>query len=77
MPATFTDTAPGEAPSGTIATICVSLQLVVAAAGIVLNATTLLLGDGPNPVPLIVTEEPSSPVDGEMLETETDSISVN
>jgi hypothetical protein len=75
--ATVTVTGPVDAPYGTTATIWVSLQLLMLVAGIVLKATLLLLCAGPKPLPLIVTEDPISPVVGEMLEMLPDSINVN
>jgi hypothetical protein len=69
-----TETGPGPAPIGTTATIWVALQLVMLIAGIVSNATVLLLCDGPKPLPLIVKEEPMIPVDAEMLVIETELI---
>ena len=77
MPATVTATAPVEAAKGTIATIWVSLQLEIAVTGMVFIVTVLLLCAGPNPVPLIVTEEPISPVAGEILVMDPDSSNVN
>ena len=77
MPATVTATMPVEAPKGTVATICASLQLEIPVTGMVFIVTVLLLCVGPNPVPLIVTEEPINPVVGEILVMDPDSSNVN
>src|SRR5271155_1704732 len=76
LAATSTVTGPVAAPAGTIATICVSLQLLTVAAT-PSNVTTLSLWLGPNPAPAIVTVEPMEPADGDMPVIESASITVN
>src|SRR6266478_4842035 len=69
---TVTSTDPDAAPEGTIATICVSLQLWTAAE-VPKKSTVPLACDEPKPVPLIVTEEPAEPKLGERPVTESGS----
>ena len=76
LPAPSTETGPVEAPEGTVVVIEVSLQLVTVAVA-PLTATVLLLCAGPKPVPVIVTVEPTGPVDGEAPVTVSDSSTVN
>ena len=57
-PFTVTDTMPVIAPAGTIAMICVSLQLLAVAA-VLLNAIVLLPCESPKLLPLIITEAPT------------------
>src|SRR5439155_16815102 len=58
---TVTMTGPVAAPSGTWATICESLQLVIVVAVPPLKDTVLLPCVAPNPDPEIVTEAPGAP----------------
>jgi hypothetical protein len=53
-------TFPVVAPLGTGTTMLVSLQLV-GKVWVPLNATVLFVCDGPKPVPVIVTEVPTTP----------------
>src|SRR6266702_6002875 len=64
---TVTMTGPVVAPSGTVATICVSLQVLIAAVAPLKLAvlTGLLPCVAPNPDPLIVTVAPGAPVVGD------------
>jgi hypothetical protein len=77
-PATVTLTGPVVVPDGTAATICVLLQLVIAAAVVVPQKfTALLLCVAPNPAPVIVTDVPTGPTVGVIEFTDSDPISVN
>jgi hypothetical protein len=72
--ATTTPTGPVVEPGGTVATICVSLQLTTSAFGPVAFApakkwTVLLLCDGPKPVPVIVTVAPTGAIAGDTAVT--------
>jgi hypothetical protein len=51
---------------GTVATICVALQLVTVAA-LPFIVTVLVPCEDPNPLPLMVTDEPTAPLFGERL----------
>src|ERR1700722_10449610 len=51
---------------GTVATICVALQLLTVAAT-PFNLTVLVPCEAPNPVPLIVTDVPTAPLVGDRL----------
>ena len=73
LPATSTVTGPVAAPAGTIATICVSLQLLTVAAT-PSKVTMLSLWLDPKPAPEIVTLEPTVPADGAMPVIERASI---
>jgi hypothetical protein len=64
---TVTTTLPVVAPAGTVATIVVFFQLV-AVAVTPLNFTVLAPCEDPNPDPLIVTDAPIAPDEGERLE---------
>ena len=66
IPPTVTTTFPLVTPEGTVATICVPLQ-VAAVAVTPLKATVLLPWVAPKAVPLIVTEVPALPEAGEIL----------
>jgi len=66
-PPTVTTTLPVVAPVGTTATIDVLLQLVIEVAVVPLNVTVLVPCVEPKLVPVIVTEEPTAPEDGERL----------
>ena len=57
---------PVLAPSGTVATICESLQLVIVVAVAPLNETVLVPCVAPNPEPEIVTDVPGAPDIGEI-----------
>jgi hypothetical protein len=65
-PPTVTENVPELAPEGTITTMPLSLQLV-AVALVPFNATVLLPWLAPNPLPLISTGMPTTPLDGKML----------
>ncbi len=65
-PATVTVTGPVIAFGGTFTMICESLQLL-AVATTPPKATLLLLCVAPKPLPLMVTDVPTTPVAGEML----------
>src|SRR3954462_8262925 len=72
--ATTTPTAPVAVPGGTVATICVSLQLTTSAFGPVAFApakkwTVLLVCDGPKPVPVMVTVAPTGAIAGDTAVT--------
>src|SRR6266700_2677528 len=62
---TTTCTGPALAVTGTIATICVSVQLVTEVAGCPLKVSVLLPWLPPKFVPAIVTEVPTIPVVGD------------
>jgi hypothetical protein len=64
---TVTTTLPVVAPVGTVATIEVALQLVIAVAVVVLNFTVLVPCVEPKLVPVIVTDAPTAPVVGDRL----------
>ncbi len=64
---TVTTTFPVVAPGGTVATILVALQLVVLAI-VPLNLTVLVPLVAPKFVPVIVTEAPTAPEDGDKFE---------
>lgn len=66
IPLTVTTTLPTPvALDGTVATICVLLQLVIKAAVVVPGKRTVLVPcDAPKFVPVIVTEEPAAPDEG-------------
>jgi len=64
---TVTTTLPVVAPEGTVATMLVALQLV-ALALVPLNLTVLVPWVEPKFVPVIVTEAPTAPEDGDKLE---------
>ena len=68
---TVTVTAPAQAGVvlDTVATICVSLQLVIDAAGAPLNRIELFPWVFPKFEPIIVTDVPTPPITGETLET--------
>jgi hypothetical protein len=66
-PLTVTTTLPVVAPVGTVATIDVALQLVIAVTVVVLNFTVLVPWVEPKLVPAIVTDAPTAPVVGERL----------
>ena len=66
-PLAFTTTLPVVAPVGTVATIDVALQLVIAVAVVVLNFNVLVPWVEPKLVPVIVTDAPTAPVVGERL----------
>jgi hypothetical protein len=66
-PLTVTTTFPVAAPEGTIAAIDVALHLVIEVAAVPLNVTALLCCDAPKFVPVIVTEEPTTPEVGDRL----------
>lgn len=61
-PLTVTTTLPVVAPDGTVATMDVSLQLVMEVAGVPLKATVLVPWVAPKFVPEIVTNAPTAPV---------------
>jgi hypothetical protein len=66
--ATYTTTLPVVAPAGTGTTMLVALQLVIGKDCALLNTTTSEPGvNAPKPVPVIVTEVPTSPEVGVML----------
>src|SRR5215470_16170769 len=70
-PATNTDTGPVMEPADTIATTCVSLQLIIAAPvppGE--NCTVLVLCVGPKPLPVSVTVATTGAIAGETPLTE-------
>jgi len=66
-PLTVTTTLPVVAPVGTVATIEVALQLVIAVTAVALNFTVLVPCVEPKFVPAIVTEAPTAPVVGDKL----------
>jgi hypothetical protein len=66
-PLAFTTAFPVVAPVGTVTTIEVALQLVIAVAVVVLNFTVLVPCVEPKPVPVIVTDAPTAPVVGDRL----------
>jgi hypothetical protein len=66
-PPTVTTTLPVVAPAGTVATIDVSLQLPIVAAGVPLKVTVLVPCVEPKCPPVIVTEVPTAPDVGERL----------
>ena len=72
----LTVTAPVAVPEGTTATICVSFQ-VVTVSGMLFNVTVLKPCDNPNPVPVIVTDEPIGPAVGETPVTASVPSTVN
>jgi len=67
LPPTVTTTLPVVAPVGTVSTIEVALQLVIAVAAVVLNFTVLVPWVEPKFVPVIVTDAPTAPVVGDKL----------
>ena len=62
--ASVTDTGPVVAPTGTIAVICVSASTVNDGAAVPLKATPVAPLESANPVPVIVTDVPATPVTG-------------
>jgi len=64
-PLTVTTTLPVVAPAGTVATIDVALQLVMAVAAVPLNRTVPIACMEPKLVPVIVTEAPGAPEVGD------------
>ena len=54
------------AVTGTLPTICVSLQLLMEAADCPLKLTTLVPWAAPNPTPATVTDVPTGPLAGVM-----------
>jgi hypothetical protein len=58
---------PDREPVGTIATICVLVQLSTLLAGLVPSKTVLVPCSDPKPEPEIVTCVPAAPPDGETL----------
>ncbi len=66
-PLAFTTTLPVVAPVGTVATIDVAPQLVIAVAAVPLNATVLVPWVEPKFAPAIVTEAPTAPDVGDRL----------
>jgi hypothetical protein len=65
-PFSITVTSPVVAAEGTVAMICVLLQLEIEVADTPLNLTELVPCVAPNANPLIVTDEPSPPYVGEI-----------
>ena len=68
FPSTVTITFPVVAPLGTDATIEAALQLVMVVAAVPLKVTLLLPWVAPKFNPLIVTEVPVGPAEGDRLE---------
>ena len=66
-PFTVTITLPVVAPAGTVATIEVALQLVIAVATVPLNFTVLVPCGEPKLAPVIVTDAPTTPDVGDRL----------
>src|SRR5882724_12169502 len=64
---TLTIAGPLAAVTGTVATICVSDQLFIEAAGCPLNDRTLVPCEAPKPTPVKVTCVPTGPVEGERV----------
>jgi hypothetical protein len=64
-PLAFTTTLPVVAPVGTVATICVAVQLPIDVAVVPLNVTVPLPCVEPKFAPVIVTAAPTAPVVGE------------
>ena len=74
---TPTETGPLEQSKGTVATICVSLQLVTAGTAPGENCTVLLLCAAPKPVPVTVMLVPMGPEFCEMPVMESVESTVN
>jgi hypothetical protein len=66
-PPTVTTTPPVVVPAGTVAAIDVTLQLVIAVAGVPLNVTALVPWVEPKLVPVIVTDAPIAAEVGDKL----------
>ena len=65
-PPTVTTTGPVVAPEGTGTVMDVPLH-VPGVAAVPLNVTVLVPGEEPNPLPVIVTDVPTTPIVGERL----------
>lgn len=66
-PPTVTTTFPVVAPDGTATEMLVLFHVGAAAADVPLNLTVLVPCEEPNPVPVIVTEVPTTPMAGDRL----------